>query len=736
MKDFLKSKTLTLETFSKKSDLNKADSIWKNETFELKITKKEISDGLLFEPEISNPQKEAINIESIEIINVELPEKELRFLRFGLNMPGDPVRFGMLNRNGISPKALSPDSRGCAENEQSYIIDSNSLFVFATPDRKEMTLIGNATFKTSEGTILLECSKNDGSMRLVYKAILDGLELPPETSKKLDGILIIQGSDLNRLLEQWADYTASQKQALIPEKIPTGWNDWQYYRNEKTQEDVLKSSEVIAELKKEGYPLEYSQVDGGFCMHLSEWSKPRPSFSDGIKSLSEKIETMGLKFGLWLAPYIQNRETNVVKEHPEWLLLDKDGKPLELSKSNVGASNLIDYSLDEPLEWLRKLVRMFVDEWNVKWIKLDGPNYALYRPGRLRNRSMTITEMLVRTFEIIREEAGPNVLVEGEGMMGLAMGYVDMHRVQTDNHAKWFTNNIPDEIYAPQVYGKELIMSFLHNRWWCNHRENVILRDHPSHLRISGKENVGKVEQMFNEAEFRTQLTSAVMGSGGLLLTDPMKDLQRTSHRMKWASKLLPVFPKAAKIVDEFPDARYPAAYITEVKANDETFFILGVINWRDEVCDFEFDLERFIGKSEYLGFSFFDKKAIGAISQNFLIKGVTAHGCKLIALRKKQNNPQLLSTSMHLTQGAVDIESAKWNAENKTLKICVKHFEQSDEKIYLAAPENWAIDKIETNAKRFSLDCFDKRYPSIRFEGSDSKRTEFIIHGKNHAEN
>jgi hypothetical protein len=225
------------------------------------------------------------------------------------------------------------------------------------------------------------------------------------------------------------------------------------------------------------------------------------------------------------------------------------------------------------------------------------------------------------------------------------------------------------------------------------------------------------------------------MGSGGLLLTDPMKDLQRTPHRMKWTSKLLPVYPKAAKIVDEFPNGRYPAAYITEIETEDETYFLLCVINWSEEVRDFEFDLDKFIGKSEYLGFSFFEEKTIGKISKKIKVKGLTAHACKVIALRKKQDNPQLLSTSMHLTQGAVDIEEASWNAKEKALKICVKHFEQSDEKLYLAMPENWSIERIESNAKRFSLDCFDRKYPSIRFEGTGKKTTEFIIYGKNNAE-
>ncbi len=729
MQIYTKSPILNAETNLGRMQLIKeSKNAWKGNGIELLASMSETEKETRIKAVVKNSGKNAVNIQSIEIINTEIPQTELRFLRFGLNMPGDPVRFGKLNKNGATPAPLPLDSRGCSETADKHIIDNNSLFALATVDRKNITVIGGETFKISEGSILLECDKKSGAMRLVYKIILDEMELLPGTEKELDAILILQGGNLNRLLEEWADRTAAQTTPIIPETIPTGWNDWQFYRNEKTQEDVLDSAEVLAELKAKGCPLDFVQVDGGFCMHLSEWSQPRPSFSDGIKSLSKKINSMGLKFGLWLAPYIQNKETKVVKEHPEWLLLDKNRNILELPNSNVGPSCLIDYSLDEPLEWLRKLVRMFVDEWNVEWIKLDGPNYALYRPGMLRNNSMTMTEMLIRSFEVIREEAGPNVLVEGEGMMGLALGKVDMHRVQTDNHPKWNTNNKADTPYAPQVYGKELIMSFLHNRWWHNHRENIVLRDYPSPLCHARANDSNATEQLFTEAEFQTQLAAAVMGSGGMLLTDPMKELKKTPYRMKYAAKVIPVWPQAAEIVDAFPDARYPSAYMLKINTNYENYAILGVINWDDEIKDFTYDLKKILDNKEYLAFSFFDEAPLEVLENEIIIKGVTAHGCKLIALREKKEHPQLVSTNMHLVQGAVELDNINWNEQENKLSVTIKHFEQNDQKLFFAAPENWKIDKIETNAKRYSIDDFEPQLPAIRFEGNQSKLTSFNI--------
>jgi alpha-galactosidase len=633
----------------------------------------------------------------------------IRVLRFGFNMPGDPVGFYKVTKDGFSSAISNSDKSFIAEDDKVCKITSNSLLCFKAENSDEITLIGAASFQKTEGTIEFILDKQNGSFELIYKMFLDGVIIKAGQILELDDFVIMTGSDLNALLKQWAELTAQNCGALLPETIPTGWNDWQYYRNEKTARDVLDSAEVIADMKQHGYPLDFVQVDGGFCIHLSEWTLPKPGFQPGIKALSENLRTMGLKFGLWFAPYIQNINTSVAKNHPEWLLKDDEGQPVILGNSNVGQSCLIDYTVPGTEEWLREHLRLFVDEWQVKWIKLDGPNYALYRQGRLNNRSLTISEMLNRTFEIIREEAGSEVLIEGEGMMGLALGKVELHRVQTDNHPKWYANNCSASEYAPKVYGKELIMSFLHNRWWCNHRENVILRNYPSEFCYDRLSNQNAIEQAFTEPEFRTQLTAAVMGSGGLLLTDPMKELVKDRERFAWISRLLPVYNKAAEIVDAFPDGRYPSIY--RIKVN-EAQMIYSFTNWSNRICDLECDLPT---QDDFYVYSVFEQKVYAVFNKHLKISGITAHDSRIIVLKKRTNAPCLLATDLHLLPGTVDVRNCSWHDGTLELEIC--HFKQDDNRLYFAA-NGYKILDIATNAIRFTVDDFDADYPVIRFHG------------------
>ena len=488
----------------------------------------------------------------------------IRFLRFGFNMPGDPVYFGELHTG-------------------SGTVESASLLLVKRDGDPEILLFGFRSYEWSDGTFILGTAPDGSGFEVDAAADYDHYTLQPGESAGVDELLFMRGKDYGVLLKTWAEKVSEKMGRRIPDHIPTGWNDWQYYRNDKTQEDILENCDALKELKDQGWPLEYIQIDGGYCLHLSEWSQPKPEFSMGIPAVSEYIREAGFKFGLWFAPYIQNINTEVVRKHPDWLLRDPEGNPVKLGESNVGASVLIDYTVPGTLEWLKEKISMLVNEWHVEWIKLDGPNIAFYRRGVLKDPHSTVQQMLRKTLQVISESAG-QALVEGEGSMTAALGTVALHRVQTDNKTSWYQENDLNRPYAPRVYGKELIMSFLHRIWWCNHRENIVLRDYPSpHCVPSGG---NKAEQLFTANEQRVQLASAMIAPSGLLLTDPMAELIRRPELLETARMLFPPQNGRTEVVDPFPEdgAAYP--HIFALDTGKKHF--LAIINWGESTREFQ----------------------------------------------------------------------------------------------------------------------------------------------------
>ena len=97
----------------------------------------------------------------------------------------------------------------------------------------------------------------------------------------------------------------------------------------------------LAELKRQGYPLEYVVIDDGFCEHNSDWLKPNERFPHGMAWLCEQIREAGLKPGLWLAPYIINANAKTAKEHPEWMMRRKHSDELAAHSSDGHEAELL-----------------------------------------------------------------------------------------------------------------------------------------------------------------------------------------------------------------------------------------------------------------------------------------------------------------------------------------------------------------------------------------------------------
>ena len=175
--------------------------------------------------------------------------------------------------------------------------------------------------------------------------------------------------------------------------------------------------------------------------------------------------------------------------------------------------------------------------------------------------------------------------MEGEGSMTAAVGLVQLHRVQTDNHPIWFLDNDSRKPYAPTVYGKELIMSFLHHTWWCNHRENVILRDFSSSHAFYRSRKPPQDEPIFSEDERRLQLVSALIAPGGLLLCDPMRELLKRKDLLRQADFLYPVKDGCTEVLDPFPEDGSPSPSLYRLSTPNRTY--LAVFNWGDSARAF-----------------------------------------------------------------------------------------------------------------------------------------------------
>src|SRR3989338_10753441 len=64
---------------------------------------------------------------------------------------------------------------------------------------------------------------------------------------------------------------------------------------------------------------------GGWENHWGDWLKAdKKKFPSGLKEVAQKIKGKGLKPGIWIAPFLVNQNSEIIKNHPDWLVKTGD----------------------------------------------------------------------------------------------------------------------------------------------------------------------------------------------------------------------------------------------------------------------------------------------------------------------------------------------------------------------------------------------------------------------------
>jgi len=96
---------------------------------------------------------------------------------------------------------------------------------------------------------------------------------------------------------------------------------------------------------------------------------------------------------------------------------------------------------------------------------------------------------------------------------------------------------------------------------------------------------------------------------------------------------------------------------------------VIALYNWDSEEIMIEYSMDKIglDGKRRYHAFDFWGNELLPPIQRTLHI-AVPAQSCRILALRAACDNPQLLSTSRHVTQGIVDVVEERWDASRNAL--------------------------------------------------------------------
>ena len=170
------------------------------------------------------------------------------------------------------------------------------------------------------------------------------------------------------------------------------WCAWGYERECTVQ--LIENT--LPKVKDLG--LGWAVIDDGWQTNVGDWRphpKKYPRGAADMQHLVQEIRAQGLKPRLWVAPLGAVPGSDLMHDHTDMLLLDKDGAPQAISWWNAF---YLCPAYAKTVSYTDAMVRRFIGEWGFAGLKVDGQHLngvaPCYNPAHHHERPEESVEKL------------------------------------------------------------------------------------------------------------------------------------------------------------------------------------------------------------------------------------------------------------------------------------------------------------------------------------------------------
>ena len=145
-------------------------------------------------------------------------------------------------------------------------------------------------------------------------------------------------------------------------------NNWEATYFDFTEEKLLS---IARTAKDQG--IEMFVLDDGWYGNrindksgLGDWYPNLNRLENGIVGLAERIEELGMKFGLWIEPEMVNFDSDLYRAHPDWVI-QTPGRRMSHGRNQY----VLDYGRKEVVDCIYEMLEKLLSEAKISYIKWD-----------------------------------------------------------------------------------------------------------------------------------------------------------------------------------------------------------------------------------------------------------------------------------------------------------------------------------------------------------------------------
>lgn len=282
----------------------------------------------------------------------------------------------------------------------------------------------------------------------------------------------------------------------------TGYTSWYNYFQKIDENIILRDLKGLSRARES---VNIFQIDDGYEPFVGDWLDYNgKDFPNGMKTIADAVHREGYLAGIWLAPFnVQRGKSRILKEHPDWLIRNPDGKP-QLGCVAWGGAYTLDIYNPEVREHLKNVFDTVLNDWGYDMVKLD----FLYSQCRTPRDNKTRGTIMCEAMDFLRECVGDKIILGCGVPLGPAFGVVDACRISCDvdlSYGGKFYNSmsINNELPSAQnAINNSMFRRHLNGRAFLNDPDVFFLRDHNLTFTWEQKLLLAKINNLFGRVLF------------------------------------------------------------------------------------------------------------------------------------------------------------------------------------------------------------------------------------------
>lgn len=256
--------------------------------------------------------------------------------------------------------------------------------------------------------------------------------LEPEETLELFSLAVIR-DDLDKAFSTYMDLQGIVRR---PAKRAVGYSSW-YRHYGQIDADCLARDFAGFRAVLDGLDTRdcarVFQIDDGYAK-VGNWLQPDGlRFPEGLAPLARSIRAAGYVPGLWIAPFVCERESNLFSSHPDWVMRDEAGEPI-VTGSHWSGGVALDTQNAGVRAYIARCLGVATREWGFKLLKLDFLYAACMVPHDGLNRGQLMADAL----DLLRASVPSDVAFDLCGVpMASAFGRCEYCRIGCDVGLDW-----------------------------------------------------------------------------------------------------------------------------------------------------------------------------------------------------------------------------------------------------------------------------------------------------------